>query len=107
MGLPDASPPGDEENCRRTSGVHTSAPGFKPRIIVLGSLRFPMPCVSLGTSERRRSGCTVGKSVQNQNSLTSGVKEKPAEACPGREAPGRGRGRCPPPPFFSSVDAQG
>ena len=41
MGFPDASPPGDEENCRRTSGVHTSAPGFKPRMIVLGSLWFP------------------------------------------------------------------
>ena len=48
MGLPDASPPGDEEHCRRTSGVHTSAPGFKPRIIVLGSLRFPIGLRFLG-----------------------------------------------------------
>ena len=38
MGLPDASPPGDEENLDGPAGVHTSAPGFRPRIIVLGSL---------------------------------------------------------------------
>ena len=41
MGLPDASPPGDEENLDGQAGVHTSAPGFRPRMIVLGSLRFP------------------------------------------------------------------
>ena len=59
------------------AGVHTSAPGFRPRMIVLGSLRFPMACVSLGPSGVRRSCCTAGKSVQNRNSLTSGVKENP------------------------------
>ena len=77
MGLPDASPPGDEENLDGPAGVHTSAPGFRPRMIVLGSLWFPMACVSLGPSEVRRSCCTTGKSVQNRNSLTSGVRENP------------------------------
>ena len=48
MGLPDASPPGDEENLDGPAGVHTSAPGFKPRIIVLGSLRFPIGLRFLG-----------------------------------------------------------
>ena len=48
MGLPDASPPGDEENLDGPAGVHTSAPGFRPRIIVLGSLRFPIGLRFLG-----------------------------------------------------------
>ena len=30
------------------AGVHTSAPGFRPRIIVLGSLRFPIGLRFLG-----------------------------------------------------------
>ena len=38
MGLPDASPPGDEENCRRTSGRAHERSGLRPRMIVLGSL---------------------------------------------------------------------
>ena len=41
MGLPDASPSGDEENLDGPAGVHTSAPGFRPRMIVLDSLWFP------------------------------------------------------------------
>ena len=48
MGLPDASPSGDEENLDGPAGVHTSAPGFRPRIIVLGSLRFPIGLRFLG-----------------------------------------------------------
>ena len=48
MGLPDASPPGDEENRDGQAGVHTSAPGFKPRMIVLGSLWFPMAFIPCG-----------------------------------------------------------
>ena len=99
MGLPDASPPGDEENCRRTSGVHTSAPGFRPRMIVLGSPWFPMPCVSLGTSGGRRSCCIMGKTGQNQNSLTSVVKET-SRGVPGPRGSGPGEGALPSPAFF-------
>lgn len=59
MGLPDASPPGDEENLDGQADVHTSAPGFRPRMIVLGALWLSGGLRFLVPSDWRRSRCTM------------------------------------------------